>query len=177
MYSNTGGQSSKASKEGTSHEFSRFGKKQNKKDLFRIIMSIPNVYVASVSLKANMMQTLKAFKEAHEHIGPSVIIAYSPCIEHGIKGGLKNSIEEEKLLVKSGYNLLMRYNPKLEKLVMDEKEPDFDLYEKVFKNELRYKNTEKLNEEEYKRLFNENIDFAKKRYNYFKNISEIKEEE
>ena len=67
----------------------------------------------------------------------------------------------------------MRYNPKLEKLVMDEKEPDFDLYEKVFKNELRYKNTEKLNEEEYKRLFNENIDFAKKRYNYFKNISEI----
>ena len=177
VYSNTGGQSSKASKEGTSHEFSRFGKKQNKKDLFRIIMSIPNVYVASVSLKANMMQTLKAFKEAHEHIGPSVIIAYSPCIEHGIKGGLKNSIEEEKLLVKSGYNLLMRYNPKLEKLVMDEKEPDFDLYEKVFKNELRYKNTEKLNEEEYKRLFNENIDFAKKRYNYFKNISEIKEEE
>ena len=175
VYSNTGGQTSKATKEGSSHEFATTGKKQNKKDLFKILMSIPNVYIASVSLKANMMQTLKAFKEAHEHNGPSVIIAYSPCIEHGIKGGLKNSLEEEELLVEAGYNILMRYNPVEEKLIIDSKEPDFDLYESIFKNELRYKNTEKLNEEEYKNLFNGNIDFAKKRYNYFKKIENKKE--
>lgn len=175
VYSNTGGQSSKASKEGSSHEFATSGKKQNKKDLFKILMTIPNVYIASVSLKANMMQTLKAFKEAHSHNGPSVIIAYSPCIEHQIAGGLKNSLEEEKLLVDAGYNILMRYNPESDKLFIDSKEPDFDLYDNVFKNELRYKKLEKLNEDEYKKLFSENIDFAKKRYNYFKELANKKE--
>ncbi len=77
-----------------------------------------------------MNQTLKAFKEANEHKGPSVIIAYSPCIEHGIIGGLRNALDEEKLLVDSGYNILMRYNPVEGKLYVDSKEPDFSLYEK-----------------------------------------------
>ncbi len=170
VYSNTGGQTSKSTKSGAVAEFSSKGKLKNKKDLFRILMSIPNVYIASISLGANMNQTLKAFKEANEHYGPSVIIAYSPCIEHGIIGGLKNAIDEEKLLVESGYNILMRYNPNEEKLYVDSKEPDFSQYERVFKNELRYRNLEKLNKEEYESLYEKNMDDSKKRYYYFKDL-------
>ena len=96
-------------------------KLETKKDLFKIAMSIPNVYVASVSMGANMMQTLKVFKEAYEHNGPSLIIAYSPCIEQGIYGGLNNSLDEQKLSVECGYNILMRYLPNEEKLIIDSK--------------------------------------------------------
>lgn len=170
VYSNTGGQSSKATKEGAIAEFSSIGKLQNKKDLFRIVMGIPNVYVASVSLKANMNQTLKAFKEANEHKGPSVIIAYSPCIAHGLKGGLSNSLEEEKALVKAGYNILMRYNPTVDKLIIDSPEPEFDCYEEIFKKELRYSNLKVVNNDEYEKLYKEHVDFAKKRYNYYKEV-------
>ena len=130
-------------------------------------MGIPNVYVASVSLKANPAQTLRSFKEASEHNGPSVIIAYSPCIAHGIKGGLSNSTEEERLLVESGYNILMRYNPNIG-LQIDSKTPDFAKYENIFKKELRYKNLEKINDKEYDLLYNKNLDFAKKRWDYYK---------
>lgn len=168
VYSNTGGQTSKSSKEGSTHEFAPTGKKQNKKDLFKILMSIPNIYIASISLKANPAQSIKAFKEAHEHNGPSVIIAYSPCIEHGITGGLSNSHLEEKLLVESGYNILMRY--KDGELFIDSKDPDFSLYEEIFSKELRYKKL-KLKNNEYKKLLDENIDNAKKRYEYYKKIS------
>jgi len=116
VYSNTGGQSSKSSKLGQVSEFADFGKKTTKKDLFRIAMSYPNCYVASISLGANMMHAIKVMKEAMEHNGPSLIIAYSPCIEHGIKTGMSHSIEEEKLASEVGYTLLMRYNPTEEKL-------------------------------------------------------------
>ncbi len=170
VYSNTGGQTSKSTKAGAIAEFSYNGKKTNKKDLFRMVLSIPNVYVASICLGANMPQTIKAFKEAHEHKGLSIIIAYSPCIEHGIYGGLRNTLNEEKLLVECGYNILMRYSPEEDKLTIDSKEPDFSLYEEVFKKELRYKNLEKLNPEEYQKLYNQNMDDAKRRYNYYKNI-------
>ncbi len=172
VYSNTGGQTSKSTKAAAIAEFSSNGKKTNKKDLFKIALAIPNVYVASVSLGANMPQTLKVFKEACEHKGPSLIIAYSPCIEHALVGGLRNRLEEEKLLVNSGYNLLMRYNPEEDKLYIDSKEPDFSLYEEVFKKELRYRNLEKLNPEEYTKLYNKNIDDAKRRYNYFKDLEQ-----
>ena len=144
----------------------------NKKDLFRIAMSIPNVYVASISMGANMNQTLKAFKEAYEHNGPSLIIAYSPCISHGITGGLRNSLDEEKLLVESGYNILMRYNPIDNKLSIDSKEPNFSKYETVFENELRYKNLKKANPKAYEELYTLNIDSAKERYEYYKKLSE-----
>ncbi len=167
VYSNTGGQASKSTKASAIAEFTSNGKKTNKKDLFRMLMAIPNVYVASVSLKASPTQTLKAFKEANEHVGPSVIIAYSPCIAHGIKGGLSSSTEEEKLLVETGYNILMRYKPN-DGLYIDSKEPDFSKYEEVFKKELRYKNLEELNAKEYNELYNKNIDFAKKRFEYYK---------
>lgn len=171
VYSNTGGQTSKSTRVGAIAEFSNTGKLKPKKDLFQIAMNIPNVYVASISAGASREQTIKAFKEAMEHKGPSVIIAYSPCIAHGIKGGLSNSIEEQKLLVESGYNILMRYNPDEEKLTIDSKEPNFDLYETVFEKELRYKNLQSINKKEYERLYNENISNAKNRYEYYLELS------
>ena len=172
VYSNTGGQTSKSTKYASVAEFSSNGKKTNKKDLFRIAMSIPNVYVASVSMGANMNQTLRVFKEAYEHNGPSLIIAYSPCIAHGITGGMRNSLDEEKLLVESGYNILMRYNPEDNKLSIDSKEPDFSKYETIFERELRYKNLKKTNPKSYEELYTLNMDSAKERYDYYKKLSE-----
>ena len=174
VYSNTGGQKSKSTRTGAIAEFAATGKLKPKKDLFEIAMNIPNCYVASVSAGASPMQTLKAFKEAEEHNGPSLIIAYSPCIAHGIIGGLSESIEEQKLLVESGYNILMRYNPNTKELSIDSKDPDYNLYETVFEKELRYKNLEDLNKELYEKLYNEHINNAKERFNYYKEISKIK---
>ena len=122
-----------------------------------------------------MQQTLKAIKEAKEHNGPSLIIAYCPCIEQGIIGGMGGQLEEQKRLVEVGYNLLMRYNPETEKLTVDSKEPDFNNYDVVFEHELRYKNLEVKNEDDYQKLYEENINFSKERYNYFKNL-ETKQE-
>ena len=169
VYSNTGGQRSKSTRVGSVAEFASNGKLENKKDLFKIAMAIPNVYIASISMGADMNQTLKAFKEATEHDGPSLIIAYSTCIEQGIKGGLTSSLDEQKMLVDVGYNILMRYNPEINKLIVDSKEPDFTRYEEVFKRELRYKNLE-VNNEDYESLYEENLNNAKSRYNYFKDL-------
>lgn len=171
VYSNTGGQTSKSTRTGAIAEFSSNGKLKPKKDLFQIAMNIPNCYVASISAGVSPVQTIKAIMEAENHKGPSVIIAYSPCIAHGIIGGLQNSIEEQKLLVESGYNILMRYNPVDDKLTIDSKEPNFDLYETVFEKEMRYKNLERINPNEYERLFKMNMNSAKKRYEYYLNIS------
>jgi len=176
VYSNTGGQSSKSSKMGQVCEFADFGKKTAKKDLFRIAMSYPNCYVASISLGANMMHSIKVMKEAMEHEGPSIIIAYSPCIEHGIKTGMSHSIEEEKLASEVGYTLLMRYNPKEEKLYLDNKEPNFDNYEKFLDNETRYNALKIKDKELAKVLLEEQIANAKKRYAYYKDLSEKKSE-
>ena len=172
VYSNTGGQKSKSTRAGSIAEFASSGKRENKKDIFKIAMDIPNVYVASISMGANMMQTIKAFKEAKEHKGPSLIIAYSPCIEQGIIGGMSNQINEQKLLVEVGYNLLMRYNPDTDKLTIDSKEPDFTNYDTVFEHELRYKNLEVKNKDEYQKLYEQNINCSKERYNYFKDIED-----
>ncbi len=174
VYSNTGGQKSKSTRAGGVAEFASSGKLESKKDLFRIAMSIPNVYVASISMGANPMQTLKVFKEAYNHNGPSLIIAYSPCIEQGIYGGLTNSLDEQKMLVEVGYNLLMRYNPEENKLTIDSKEPDFDNYDSVFRKELRYKNLEFKNEEEYQELYQKNLNDAQNRYEYFKKLESEK---
>lgn len=171
VYSNTGGQKSKSTRTGAVAEFASTGKLKPKKDLFEIAMNIPNCYVASISAGANNMQTIKAFTEAEEHNGPSVIIAYSPCIAHGIIGGLSESIEEQKLLVESGYNILMRYKPESKELIIDSKEPNYELYESVFEKELRYKNLEELNKKAYEKLYREHIENAKERYNYYKDIA------
>lgn len=172
VYSNTGGQASKASHLGQVCEFSDMGKRTVKKDLFRIAMGIPGVYVASISLGANMMQAIKAIKEAMEHEGPAIIIAYSTCIEQGIKTGMDSSMEEEKLASEVGYTLLMRYNPSDDKLYMDNKEPDFSRYEEFLDNEVRY-NALKIKDEALAlELLNEQVEYAKKRYDYYKNLSE-----
>ncbi len=176
VYSNTGGQKSKSTRTGSIAEFASTGKLESKKDLFKIAMAIPNVYVASISMGANMMQTIKALKEAKEHNGPSLIIAYSPCIEQGIIGGMSNQLEEQKLLTRVGYNLLMRYNPETDKLTVDSKEPEFNDYDLVFTKELRYKNLEVKNQDEYQRLYEENLNYAKERYYYFKDLETKKGE-
>ncbi len=172
VYSNTGGQSSKSTRVGAVAEFANMGKETTKKDLFKIAMNYPNIYVASISLGANMMQALNAFKEAEEHDGPAIIIAYCPCIEHGIKGGMSNSIASEKLAVESGYVLLMRY--KDNKLLLDSKEPDFEKYDEFLSNETRYNALKIKDENIAKDLLDKNKNNAINRYNYYKEISSKK---
>lgn len=171
VYSNTGGQASKSSHFGAVAQFADFGKKTAKKDLFRIAMSYPNCYVANVSFGSNFMQTIKAFKEAESHKGPSIIIAYSPCLEHGISGGLGNSIKEEKMAVEVGYTTLMRYIPEEKKLYIDSKEPDFNKYEEFLNNEVRYRSLKVKDEKLAKVLLERNKEEAIERYNYYKDLA------
>ena len=166
VYSNTGGQASKSTKLGAVAEFADFGKKTSKKDLFKIASGIENVYVASVSLGANMMQTIKAFKEAESHQGPAIIIAYCPCVEHGIKGGMSNSINEEKIAVECGYTILMRSDNG--KLYIDSKEPDFDKYSEFLDNEVRFKALKIKDNLLAERLLQQQKENAIKRYNYYR---------
>ena len=134
-------------------------------------MCYPNCYVASVSLGANIMQTIKAFKEASEHQGPSIIIAYAPCVEHGIKGGLSCTTKEQKLAVDVGYTLLMRYQPEKELLVIDSKEPEFNRYEELLDNEVRYNSLKIKDAKLASELMKINKENAIKRYEYYKNIA------
>ena len=174
VYSNTGGQASKSSRIGQVARFADKGKKTAKKDLFKIAMSYPNCYVANVSFGANFMQTIKAFKEAEEHQGPSIVIAYCPCIEQGIKGGMSNATAEQKLVVECGYTSLMRYNPEEDKLYLDSREPDFEKYETLLKSEVRYNSLIKKDPEAAKEMLALNKQVAIKRYNYYKKLSEEK---
>lgn len=171
VYSNTGGQMSKSSHVGQVAEFADLGKKNAKKDLFKIAMCYPNCYVASVSLGANIMQTIKAFKEASEHVGPSIIIAYAPCVEHGIKGGLSCTTKEQKLAVEVGYTLLMRYLPENNLLVMDSKQPNFNRYNELLDNEVRYNSLKIKDEKLAEELLKINKLNAMKRYEYYQNLS------
>ena len=176
VYSNTGGQASKSSRIGQVAQFADNGKKTAKKDLFKIAMGYPNCYVANVSFGSNFMQTIKAFKEAEEHNGPSIIIAYCPCIEQGIKGGMNNATSEQKLVVECGYTTLMRYTPENEKLTIDSREPDFSKYEQLLNNEVRYNSLVKKNPLLAKEVLELNKQEAMKRYNYYKKLSEEKSE-
>ncbi len=169
VYSNTGGQASKASSLAQVAEFAEMGKKTAKKDLFKIAMCYPNVYVASISLGADGMQTIKAFKEAIAHPGPSLIIAYAPCVEQGIKKGLSCSLEEQKKLVECGYQLLMRYDGKT--LTIDSKEPDFTNYEDILLNEIRYMSLKIKNKKQADELLALNKKYAMERYNYYQNLA------
>lgn len=172
VYSNTGGQKSKSTRSGATAKFASNGKKGKKKDLARMAMVYDDVYVASISLGGNMQHTIKALTEAEKHNGPSIIIAYAPCITHGIKSGMKNSIKEEKLAVESGYWPLFRYNPEEHKLYLDYKNPNFDKYEEFLNNENRYVMTKLVNEEHAKELFDSNKESAIKRFEYYKALSE-----
>ena len=172
VYSNTGGQSSKASEKGSIASFTSFGKTQNKKDLARIAMAYPHVYVAQVSMGANPNQVIKAMKEAEAHKGPSIIIAYSPCISHGIKGGLINSTESGSLAVKSGYFPIFRYNPDTEIFTLDYKEPDFSLYDEFIMGQSRYSMLNIINPEKAEELLKSQKENAIKRFNYYKEKEE-----
>lgn len=172
VYSNTGGQASKSSKIGAVAEFAEFGKKTYKKDLFRIAMSYPNCYVASICLGSNIMHTIKIFKEAMAHNGPAIIIAYSPCEEHGIKNGMSCSMSEGRLAVEVGYQLLMHYNPVEDKLYLDSKEPNFERYCEFLDNEVRFKALKIKNKELADDLLNLQKENAIKRYEYYKKYLE-----
>ncbi len=169
VYSNTGGQASKSTNLGAVAEFANFGKRTLKKDLFRIASTIPNIYVASICLGANFNQAIKAFKEASEHDGPAIIIAYSPCIEQGIKTGMVTSVMEQKLAVECGYTILMRYDGSYH---IDSKEPDFTKYEDFLDNEVRFKALKIKDKILAEKLLNEQMESAKKRYDYYKSLIE-----
>ena len=169
MYSNTGGQSSKASPIGSIALFSSDGKKNSKKDLARIALSYPHVYVAQVSLGANPNQLIKVFKEATNYNGPSIIIAYAPCISHGIKGGMINTMDMEKLAVNSGYFPIFHYNPLDEKFYLDSK-ADFDLYDEFLNCQTRYSMLSSINKDDASELLRQNKENAIKRYEFYQSL-------
>ena len=170
VYSNTGGQASKSTNVGAVAKFANDGKKTNKKDLAKMMMNYDNVYVAQISLGANMNQTIKAFKEAAKHKGPSLIIAYAPCINHGIKKGMSKSIEEERLAVNCGYFPIFRYNGETKEFNLDFTDPDFDLYEEFLNGENRYTMIKSVSEKLAKQLLEENKANAIKRFEFYKNL-------
>lgn len=171
VYSNTGGQSSKASPKGAIASFASSGKTNNKKDLARIAMSYPHVYVAQISLGANPMQAIKAFKEANEYNGPAIIIAYTPCISHGIKGGMENSVEMEKLATASGYFLTFRRHPE-SGFSLDSKKVDFEQYEEFLNNQTRFNMLKVINPDKANSLLQANKDYAIETFNYYEELSQ-----
>lgn len=177
VYSNTGGQSSKASPEGSIAQFTAAGKDVKKKDLASICMSYGYIYVAQVAMGADMNQCLKAIREAESYNGPSIIIGYAPCIAHGIRKGMGWIMEEEKAAVQSGYWNLFRYDPRRAKngenpLVVDSKAPSKD-YKEFLMGETRYINLEKKDPERAAKLFNNAAEDAKAKYEYLKKLSEL----
>ncbi len=175
VYSNTGGQSSKASQAASIAKFAAGGKQTAKKDLGQIAMAYGHVYVASIAMGANKIQTLKAIKEAEVYQGPSLIIAYSPCIEHGIKGGLMNHQKTQKAAVECGYWPLYRFDPRLEKpLQIDFKNPDFDKFQTFIMNETRYSALLKLTGEEHaEAAFAKTRSDAEKRFRRLTGLAEF----
>ena len=171
VYSNTGGQSSKSSSIGSIASFATSGKRTNKKDLARIAMSYKNAYVAQVSLGANMMQVIKTLKEANDYPGPSIVIAYCPCISHGIKGGMINSVSIEKLAVDCGYFPTFRRHP-INGFTLDSKNVDFDKYDEFLNSQTRYSNLSKINKN-YKELLEENKKNAIERYEFYSSLQNV----
>ncbi len=167
VYSNTGGQASKASNIGQVAQFAAAGKEIKKKSLSEIAMSYGYIYVAQIAMGANPAQTLKAIQEAEAYPGPSLIIAYAPCEMHSIKGGMMNCQSEMKKAVECGYWNLFRFNPALEtgKFILDSKEPA-DGYQEFLMNEARYNRLTREFPERAKILFAKNEEAAKERYEH-----------
>ena len=171
VYSNTGGQSSKATKTGAVAQFAAGGKDVKKKDLASIAMSYGYVYVAQICMGADMAQTVKAIAEAEAYPGPSLIIAYAPCINHGIKKGMAKAQTEEKLAVECGYWNNFRYNPAAEKkFSLDSKAPKLETYQDFLKGEVRYMSLAMKNPERAAELFARNEAEAKERYAYLEKL-------
>jgi pyruvate-ferredoxin/flavodoxin oxidoreductase len=173
IYSNTGGQASKSTPVGAVAKFAASGMKVRKKDLGMMAISYGHVYVAQVAMGASQAQLFKVIKEAEAYPGPSLIIAYAPCISHGIKGGLTKTQGEEKRAVEVGYWHNYHYNPLLEAegknpFILDSKEPDWSGFQSFLKNEVRYSSLEKSFPEEAEKLFPKAEEDAKWRYNNYK---------
>lgn len=173
VYSNTGGQSSKAAPTGSIAKFTAAGKATKKKDLAAIAMSYGHVYVAQISHGASPAQVVRAMKEAESYDGPSIIIAYSPCIEHGIKGGLTNSFAQAKLATQCGYWPTFRFDPRrelegLNPFVLDSKEPVWDKYQDYLLNEARYAQLSLINPDQASTLLERNMNDAKRRWSMYK---------
>ncbi len=176
VYSNTGGQSSKATPAGAIAKFAASGKKIRKKDLGMMAMSYGYVYVAQVAMGASPVQYMNAIKEAEAYDGPSLIIAYAPCINHGLKAGMGLSQKEEKLAVECGYWQLYRYNPMLEEqgkkaFSLDSKEPDWSKFQGFLQGEVRFSSLSKLYPERAAELLEKTEEYAKIRYNNYKKLS------
>ena len=176
VYSNTGGQASKATPTGAIAKFAAAGKSFKKKDLAAIAMSYGHIYVAQVSMGANQQQYLKALAEAEAYNGPSLIIAYSPCINHGIKKGMSKSQTEMKLATECGYWPIFRYNPALEKegknpLQIDCKEPNWDKYQEYLLGEVRYATLAKANPAEAEALYAKNKADAQRRWRQYNRLA------
>ena len=171
VYSNTGGQSSKATKTGAVAQFAAGGKETKKKDLASIAMSYGYVYVAQISMGADYAQTVKAIAEAEAYPGPSLILAYAPCINHGIKKGMSKAQTEEKLAVETGYWNNFRFNPAAEKkFTLDSKAPNMEGYQDFLKGEVRYASLAMKNPERAAKLFEKNEAEAKERYEYLSKL-------
>ncbi|MBN1950224.1 MAG: pyruvate:ferredoxin (flavodoxin) oxidoreductase [Bacteroidales bacterium] len=176
VYSNTGGQASKATPVGAVAKFAASGKKIRKKDLGAMAMTYGYVYVAQVAMGSNMNQYFKALKEAEAYPGPSLIIAYSPCINHGLRAGMAKTQEEEKRAVNAGYWQLYRFNPLLEKegknpFTLDSKEPDWTQFQEFLNGEVRYTSLKKAFPKEAAELFMAAEENAKWRYNSYKRMA------
>ncbi|MCR6584367.1 pyruvate:ferredoxin (flavodoxin) oxidoreductase [Campylobacter insulaenigrae] len=176
VYSNTGGQSSKSSRTGAVAQFAAAGKPVQKKDLGQIAMTYGYIFVAQINSNYNYSHLLKAVIAAEAYDGPSLIIAYSPCIAHGIKGGLGNSGDQADLATKCGYWPTYIFDPRLEAegknpLTISSKEPDWNLYESFLMNEVRYSSLKKSNPEQAKELFEKNKTEAQRRYRQLKRLA------
>ncbi len=178
VYSNTGGQSSKATPLGAIAKFAASGKRVRKKDLGMIATTYGYVYVAQIAMGANQAQCLKALKEAEAYDGPSLIIAYAPCINHGLKAGMGKAQAEEAKAVECGYWHLWRFNPALEAegknpFQLDSKEPDYSKFQDFLKGEVRYASVMKQFPNEAQELFNASEEMAKKRYQSYVRMTKM----
>ena len=177
VYSNTGGQSSKSTPAGAIAKFAASGKKVRKKDLGMMAMSYGYVYVAQVAMGASPAQYFNAIKEAEAYNGPSLIIAYAPCINHGLKAGMGLSQKEEKLAVECGYWHLYRFNPALEEqgknpFTLDSKEPDWSKFQDFLKGEVRFASLYKMFPEHAAEILQKTEEYAKIRLNTYKRLAD-----
>ena len=175
VYSNTGGQASKATNLGAIAQFASNGKSVKKKSLADMMMTYGYVYVAQVSLGADMNQCVKAIDEAEKYNGPSIVIAYAPCINHGIEGGMTKCVDEQKKAVQAGYWNIFRYNPEKKlsgeiPFILDSKPPVME-YTDFLMGENRYVNLKRQDKQRADRLFEEATNDAKERYERYKKMA------
>ena len=171
VYSNTGGQASKSTQPGAIAQFAAAGKEVKKKDMASIAMSYGYVYVAQIAMGADYNQCVKAIAEAEAYPGPSLIIAYAPCINHGIKKGMSKAQTEEELAVKTGYWHLFRFNPEAEnKFSLDSKAPDYTGYDEFLNGEVRYNSLKRANPDRAAKLFAKNQKCNEERYEYLNKL-------